>query len=172
MGQKMPEYERILKQPFQNWDDDKKKLFAPRKQLLLFPHGRLGTCGQSTKLWENAICTRSAEDSLSLAVVFRRLRCSQRERWVQEGVLCARTAGLVHFGCSGILNRSEGAWNAQPHYVMLLWATDLSWKFQSRNQLISGGTQGRSWARLGSVKQRVPCGRLHPGEPEPSRRLH
>lgn len=172
MGQKMPEYGRILKQPFQNWDNDKKKLFAPRKQLLLFPHGRLGTCGQSTKLWENAICTRSVEDSLSLAVVFRRLRCSQRERWVQEGVLCAGTAGLVHFGCSGILNRSEGAWNAQPHYVMLLWATDLSWKFQSRNQLISGGTQGRSWAGLGSVKQRVPCGRLHPGEPEPSRRLH
>lgn len=172
MGQKMPEHERILKQPFQNWDENKKKLFAPRKQLLLFPHGRLGTCGQSTKHWENAICTRSVEDSLSLAVVFRRLQCSQRERWVREGVLCAGTAGLVHFGCSGILNRSEGAWNAQPHYVMLLWATDLSWKFQSRNQLISGGTQGRSWARLGSVKQRVPCGRLRPGEPEPSRRLH
>lgn len=168
----MPEYERILKQPFQNWDENNKKLFAPRKQLLLFPHGGLGTCGQSTKLWENAICTRSVEDSLSVAVVFQRLSCSQREKRVQEGFLCAGTAGLVQLGCAGILNRSGGTRNAWPRYVMLLWATDWCGKSQSRNQLMNWGSQGRSWARLVCVEQRVPCGRLHPGEPEPSRRLH
>lgn len=164
----MPEYERILKQPFQNWEENNKKLFAPRKQLLLFPHGRLGTCGQSTKLWENAVCARPAEDSLPLVVVFQRLCCSQRERRLQEGVLCAGTEGLVHFWVlrdPQQLRRSLECTTTLRDGLQI----DLG---SCRNQLMNWGSQGRSWAGLVCVKQWIPCGRLRPGEPEPSRRLH